>query len=279
MRYRLVQGLVFLLAALSVAAAAVSVAARHDALLTSIMTGLQLIALGVILGFVIARQHNGWHTRWMDCRLIAELCRQQQSLAPLGWSVPVRAAAAGPPAWAVWYFGALLRSAPLPEGVFDTERTRRTRAAALEVLAREQSRRKRQHPRAAKWFTDWAERLFVLALVLVIAKLLILAINGPTELDIVLGVPGIVLPALAAASVGAGAYSELQALAGQSPHVEQSMQTAEKNISALDVEGPLASQQLGALIYGVTTLMLEDVPGWARLFRANNIATAPDARP
>jgi hypothetical protein len=66
-------------------------------------------------------------------------------------------------------------------------------------------------------------------------------------------------------------YAELEQLAGQSRHMEQSVRAAEKSINALNAERPLASQQLGALIYGVATRVLEDVQGWARLFQAKNV--------
>jgi hypothetical protein len=287
-RYRSVYVLIFLLAAISVTFAAVSAAATHERWMKFAMTAFELVALGLILLLVIANLQRGWHTRWIDYRLLAELCRKQQSLAPLGWSLPVWAVRdlAGREeeqpddeeehtAWVAWYFAALLRAAPLPQGVFEPGRTERARAAALDDLVREQlhyhSGRRRQYQEASRRFTNWGEWLFILLLLLIVAKLLILLTPASVEVVVPLGILAIIVPALAAASVGIRAYAELELLAGESRHMGRSMRAAEKSINSLVPERPLASQQLGALVYGVATLMLQDVQGWVRLFRVKNV--------
>ena len=111
----------------------------------------------------------------------------------------------------------------------------------------------------------------VLALILV--KLVILAIWGGSLFVTVLGLLAAIVPAAAAASVGIRAYAELQLLAGQSRHMARAMQAAELQIRDLDLSHPLASQELGGLVFGVATLMLEDVQGWARLFRVKLVET------
>jgi hypothetical protein len=287
-RYRSVYVLVFLLAAVSVAFAALAAGATHERWPKFTMTAFELISLGFILLLVIANMKGGWHTRWIDYRLLAELCRKQQSLAPLGWSLPAWAVhdlAAQQEerldddqdhaAWVAWYFAALQRAAPLPQGVFAPERTVRARTAALDDLVREQLHyhggRSGQYEEASRRFTNWGEQLFILLLLLIVAKLVILLVSADVELVVPIGILAIIVPALAAASVGFRAYAELELLAGESRYMERSMQAAEKSINSLDSERPLASQQLGALVYGVATLMLQDIQGWARLFRVKNV--------
>jgi hypothetical protein len=82
-----------------------------------------------------------------------------------------------------------------------------------------------------------------------------------------LGLAGAILPAVSAALVGFRAYAELELLKEQSESMLQAMQRAKRQIMELDPNEPLASQALGSALAGVATLMLEDLEGWARLFR------------
>jgi len=77
----------------------------------------------------------------------------------------------------------------------------------------------------------------------------------------------VVLPTFAAAFVGFRAYAELELLAGQSRHMCGVMRQAEARLGALDLAQPLASQDLGAITHAVAITMLQEVDGWARMFR------------
>jgi hypothetical protein len=83
-----------------------------------------------------------------------------------------------------------------------------------------------------------------------------------------LGLAGAILPGLSAAFVGIRAYAELELLAEQSDLMLKAMRHARGPIAELDTAAPLASQALGSALAAVTTLMLQDLQGWARLFRA-----------
>ena len=87
-RYRSVYVWVFALASLSLVFAAAALAAGHEAWLKFVMTALECVSLGMIVAFVVANLWRDWHPRWIDYRLLAELCRKQQALAPVGWSLP-----------------------------------------------------------------------------------------------------------------------------------------------------------------------------------------------
>src|ERR1019366_8804446 len=89
-----------------------------------------------------------WHERWITYRLLAELCRKQHVLAPLGWSLPVwevermTAVETGqshgplPPRdiWVAWYFTAVLRAAPLPHGTFSAATLARAHKLGLSLI-------------------------------------------------------------------------------------------------------------------------------------------------
>ncbi len=104
------------------------------------MTGLELGTLFLIGIFVRAAIRGEWHEHFIEYRLLAELCRKQQFLAPLGRavslsavrrmvlremenakteSVPTSAEAdeaemRARAAWVAWLFAAWERAAPLP---------------------------------------------------------------------------------------------------------------------------------------------------------------------
>ncbi len=49
---------------------------------------------------------------------------------------------------------------------------------------------------------------------------------------------------------------------------------AEADLHAIDLETPLAARELGRTLYAVALLMLQDVGGWARLFRMKTLEAA-----
>ena len=85
------------------------------------------------------------------------------------------------------------------------------------------------------------------------------------------GLLATVLPAFTAASVGIRAYAELQLLAGQSNHMLRDLGVAQARVARLNAERVLVSQDYGAEAALVATLMLQDLDGWARLFRVKGV--------
>jgi hypothetical protein len=103
------------------------------------VTLLELAALFLLFLVVLRNAAQHWHQRWLLYRLVAELCRKQEHLAALGWSLPLyrvdsAAAAAGADGWVGWYFNALARAAPLIEGVLDRPRLEAIRAGLRQGL-------------------------------------------------------------------------------------------------------------------------------------------------
>jgi len=233
--------------------------------------------------FVIPGTDEDWHQRWIDYRLLAELCRKQQALAPLGWSLPGRRIAtiseqasdvnAHPDrtAWVAWFFAAALRAAPLPTGRFTEAVLSCSMHSAAYQLVHEQyfyhDARMTQYRKAGHHLAVIGEVLFLAVFAIVITKLIILSLLHEHMMLPWLATLSVILPTIAAASVGIRAYAELQLLADQSLHMRGVMQHAERRLKALDLKQPLASQQLGAIILGVATTMLQEVDGWARMFR------------
>jgi hypothetical protein len=280
-RYRSVYTWVLFLGALALIAAAVSVAFHEVKALFAV---IELALLLAIAGLVGANHARRWHPRWIEYRLLAELCRKQQALALLGWSLPLWTldtlapsapaegeAVAKSPTWVAWLFEAYVRAAPIAEGRYSAETLGAIRTRVLAELVQDQLHyhedRERQYRRAAHSFALWGEILFLLVLVLICLKLVILTFVGTDNVTVALGLLAVIFPALAAGLVGFRSYAELQALAEESHHMIDRLTRAKQRIEQLNFDTPLASQALGARVYEVAITMLQDIDGWARLFR------------
>jgi hypothetical protein len=164
-RYRTAYVLVIGLVAVALTAALIGLAWPAAKLF---VTTVELLALGTIAVLVGTNTAHAWHRRWMNFRLIAELCRKQHHLSAVGWSLPlfhlppaVREAE-GATMWVGWYFDALARAAPLACGRLDAPRLEAIRTAACDGLllsqvhfhARNLPRSRKAAQRLGKW--GWA---------------------------------------------------------------------------------------------------------------------------
>jgi hypothetical protein len=280
---------VLLLGTLALIAAAVSVSI-HEVKVPAAM--IELALLLAIAGLVGANHARHWHPRWIEYRLLAELCRKQQALALLGWSLPLwtldtlapsapsegDAAATKSPTWVAWLFEAYVRAAPTAEGRYSTDTLGTIRTRVLADLVQDQlhyhADRERQYRRAARSFALWGEVLFFLVLVLICVKLAVLMFFGADNTTVALGLLAVVFPALAAGLVGFRSYAELQALAEQSHHMIDRLAHTKQRIERLAFDKPLVSQALGARVFEVAIAMLQDIDGWARLFRVKIVEAA-----
>ena len=281
-RYRSVYTWVLLLGALALIAAAISVAVHEMKIPAAIV---ELLLLLTIAGLVGANHARRWHPRWIEYRLLAELCRKQQALALLGWSLPLwtldtlapsqtsdgNATASKSPTWVAWLFQAYVRAAPIAQERYSAATLGAIRERVLADLVHDQlhyhADRERQYRRAAHSFALWGEALFFLVLILICVKLTVLALYGADNLTLALGLLAVIFPALAAGLVGFRSYAELQALAEESHHMIDRLSRAKLRIERLTFDKPLMSQALGARVFEVAITMLQDIDGWARLFR------------
>ncbi len=278
-RYRSSYVWVFALGAVALSAAAVSLGFGEHLPVKAAATSVELAALLLIAALVVADATLGWQRRAIEYRLLTELCRKQQALAPLGWVVPRASAwSKGAPeeavSWVAWLFSAWLRDTALPEGTLGAARVAAARDTALtdlldEQIAYHEARHAQSHS-AGKRLVLFGEVTFFAVLAVVVTKLVMLA-GGVTpevhEALLWLSLAGAILPAASAAFVGIRAYAELEMLAEQSDTMLKALRQARERIADLDPASPLASQALGSALAAVATLMLEDLEGWARLFR------------
>jgi hypothetical protein len=56
--------------------------------------------------------------------------------------------------------------------------------------------------------------------------------------------------------------------------MRREMEQAGKNLEEIDTTAPLAARDLGRALYALSLLMLQDVGGWARLFRMKTLEAA-----
>jgi hypothetical protein len=249
-------------------------------ILTLLAAGGELLALVVIAGLVIAAVRQRWHERSIEYRILAELCRKQQMLSSLGGVLPVvalKSVADAPSSgiWVSWLFSASQRTAPFLSGnLADMAEGPSGRAALLALIGEQQAYhvgRRRMAEAADQRLGLWGEGLFILVILCVASKLVLAHVFHWPGLSVLFGWLATVLPALSAAFVGIRAYSELQLLAEQSRHMTGTLADAHRRVERLDPARPLASQDFCAEAANVATLMLQDLDGWARLFRVKGV--------
>jgi hypothetical protein len=313
-RYRSTYVWLFLLATLVLAfATTAAVTHGHEQLrpLGIVMTVFELGTLILIGMFVRAAIRGEWHERFIEYRLLAELCRKQQFLAPLGRAVSLVAvrrmvlremenaktervptdAEAGEAemraraAWVAWLFAAWERAAPLPVEYIAKSLDEIVRTQVLDGLIDEQLRyhqgRADMSERADETFFRIGQESFIAVGVCVMVKLLVqgvaLFIPAAEQLQgweifyLTLTWLAIVLPAVSAAALGIRSYAELQLLAEQSHHMLQELLHAKRRINRINLTRALAAEDIGAETQAVATLMLQDLDGWSRLFKVKAI--------
>lgn len=276
-RYRSSYILVFGLATLAVACAIIGLAYEPVKPWT---TFVELICLGLITALVYSNHKRDWQGRWITYRFLAELCRKQEVLSLLGWSLPASdlrrlGAETSPAQWVGWYFDALMRAAPLASGDLKGERLAYIRKVAVAKLISGQEtyhkRRKDRSRFAAHWLSHWGEVFFFATTAIVAVELFLLLFERAHEgrwhvVIVVLSAIAAIIPAVSAAFVGIRAYSEVELLEQQSARLEETMKEADRRVSGLRIDRPLASQDLAADVYEISSEMLHDVNGWADLF-------------
>jgi len=240
----------------------------------------EFVVLLLIVWLVWTSRRSEWHERTIAYRLLAELFRKQQTLAPLGWALSIGTvrplADTEQLSWVVWLFAATQRAAPLPSddaaGAVQGESGR----AVLQDLIEEQLTYHHGRERMAHNASARFERLgsVVFAVVLICAFLKL-----PAEwwhwchnlVAVFCGVAAIVFFGLSAASVALRSYAELQMLAEQSRHMIAELEHAKARVKRLNLQRPLVSQDLGVIAASVATTMLQDLEGWGRLFRGKQL--------
>jgi len=282
------------LGAMSLVFAALSTSVE-GAGLKAAFTGFELCAMMLIILLVYLDGRLGWHTRSIEYRLLAELCRTQQGLSPLAWSIPVatmgnlagshrqvsrshsrpRAETMEHSAWIAWLFAAWQRAAPLPSGQLDKSKLELAREAVLYDLIEDQINyhyeRFRQYQRAGSTLIRLGEIAFLFVVFLVAAKLGMELSHGHHTLIQILSLTVAILSAFSAAVVGIRTYSELDLLSEQSIRMAGQLELAKEKIAIIRLDRALASQDLGVEVANVARLMLQDLEGWTRLFRAKEM--------
>jgi hypothetical protein len=243
-----------------------------------------------ILLLVLLGRRQEWHERSIEYRLLAELCRKQQVLAPLGGALPTKAAwrtatsdhaIADRAHWVAWLFAAEQRAAPLPTGELAHAANGEPRRVVLEDLIEQQlhyhKKRTKMADGAGRRLERLGEILFGLVLVCLVVKFAFSNLFHLPDWALPFSLVATVLPGISAACVSFRAYAELQLLSMQSRHMVAALQRSKAHLERLyldcEPKRSLLSQDLVAEAASLATIMLQDLDGWARLFRVKGIET------
>lgn len=255
----------------------------------SVSTGVDMVLLFGITALVLANRGLQWQERWITYRLLAELCRKQLILSPLGRTLPgleinraAEEAAADHPvatlpreAWVGWYFLAVLRSAPAPMGNVASAK-RRAFALGRSLVAEqfEYHRDRREQTRTAdRRLAEFGEVCFLLTFIGLIVRFALFANGEPPQWTKWIETSAVLLAASSTALVGLRAYAEFALLARQSLRMQEVMAEFAAEFDTLDLTLPLASQELGSTLHRLAMSLMLEVRGWAQLFRLKAVET------
>jgi hypothetical protein len=289
-RYRTASVAAFFSAALALMAAGVGLF-HHDVRVTAV----ELVALATIFAAFFVNLRGGWHARFVDYRLLAELTRNQRALSLVGSSLPIEAtgrvtgdaeAAPGRESWVGWYLRAMMRSAPLPTGSIEgtlPEVGRVVCEGLIEAQANYHERNEKRIGAAAEAMERASGILFFVTFAAAAAEFLLgwgaghgeHGAHGVDLLGPALGVVTVVTSSLSAALFGILSFAELKVHAEQSARMAKYMSaTARRLRDVLErIEhrrdgrriGSLHSQELAAELHDVAAEMMQDIAGWSRL--------------
>jgi len=241
--------------------------------ITQSLSILELLCLVLILLNVVAAIRNEWHEKSIEYRLLAELFRKQQTLAIVDWSLPLKSVHQCTDTerllWIQWLFAATERSAPLSKSprLPNAERSYRIDCLLEEQISYHETRRTVSH-NALQLFESLGTVTFLLVIVCVIVKVLLEFLKGDhPDTTTVVELLTVVFPTISAAFITLRGYAELQLLVEQSRQMAAELLLRKEALQRINLDRSLASIELGKQALAITTLMLQDLEGWGRLFR------------
>jgi len=283
-RYRSSYVLILLLA---LSAFIISITGRYF-LYDSIKTGLELAMLLGVGYFVIINFLHCWLERWIDYRLLAELCRKQIMLSPVGRSLPsiqinrmtLDTGIDGETDfmlprefWVSRYFLALVRNAPYPER--DIKAGKKRAFALGRSLVDEQiayhSKREFQADRADNRLIFCGDLSFIVTLLGLLISIPFIVLKGRFGASEYLEILAWISSGISAAFVALRAYAEFALIARQSRRMRTIMNESSVELANLDLALPLSSQALGTVLHRLAVLMMEEAGGWAKIFRLKSV--------
>jgi len=251
--------------------------ARH---LSTWEIAAELAFLLIISSLWLANKIFRWHPRYVSYRLLAELLRAVECLRMTGRNPPgarLDQASEGRQRWVAWLYAAKVRAGEINPGVIDVARKEAIKTTLLKSLIDGQlnyhERRLKENRGAERVVGGVAAYFFLMTVIVVAVKLAIhlelLPITGEIEEKVskVLAYLAVGLPILAAALFSMRTYEEFGILADQSGLMIEELDAIRKRVIEIDPEAPLSLQELGVETLGVARLIVEDVKGWAQVFK------------
>jgi hypothetical protein len=262
-----------------IAAVGVQVALSRASVNQMTRAALEVLILGLNLGFYEVAVHGGYHERWIDYRSLAEELRHLAFLWPLGR--PFRSVAltgetateASQFAWVGWYARAVGRQGGLYPCVFTPERLEECRTMLVEHFLRPQYQ---YHDRTESRFRVVQDRLhttalwlfriaFLIAIVDVVFALLLheappsqTQLSNVFSLGVLLAGLAVILPYIATGTHGFSSQGDFWNLARRSQRMCRQLEPLIAEITA----APPTLEALGTFAEDAAEVMRDEVLHW-----------------
>lgn len=252
------------------------------------IAAVELLTIILMYSIAEASRLENWNTAYTESRILAEALRMMDYLGPLGVHTPLpllpyylRGDSATPTPermWSVWYFRALVRTAPLRLFEAGTGSLSEHRAK-LEALVTEQQQyhhRNANRQLAVQHAVEVTSDCLVLLVFLCVAVHIVDLASGLHLLNV--AVPLIICvgaPAMIAALHGLASQMEIARLRQRSTSVATLLQEQYGRIQRLDLEthpeGVEAVWGYTAEVLATSSLLMDETAGWSMLYRNSNI--------
>jgi hypothetical protein len=261
--------------------------------LLAIVALAELGAISMMYALATVSRTEGWNSAYADSRILAEALRMMEFLAPLGVHTPLprlpyylqKSEDATNPdrSWAIWYFRALVRMAPLRLGPLDLEAARRQiqEQANLgqrryhKTNATKQSLLHHRIETVVPWIFLCVFFYTLLHLIDVALPMISdtfgLHLPGMFEVGLVIGVGG---PALIAALHGFASQIEINRLQLRSSSMQRLLEERSNALQALVLTPADEAEAVWGLAneaLATASLLMDETAGWSMLYRNSDI--------
>jgi len=241
----------------------------------------QIISMSITISFILYENRQGWHRRFLDYRLLAEMLRIMRFLMPFGHSIPSINFSIGKEfqsTWLKWHFRAVIREAGLMHLRLDHNFREAYRTFFLKSELYSQQVFHTNNSIACGNISRRLEKfsmfLFVLSLVFIVLRFVVFYYhdgsepNWIREYSINIKEWCVILPIIGSSFAGIRSQGEFSRLAIRSQAMTGSLEHIIKKLLNLEV---VTIKKLEQYADETAYIMVDDVSDWQGLVKAKSL--------
>ena len=284
--YRSAYVVAYLLSALAVFVALIALFFEHDLRVKAVLVSIELVAIGLIIGFISIGRRRLWHERWLDYRTLAELLRHGRFLTFVSEfgriQDPEPEAQPRETPWMLGYIRATMREIGLPTAKLDGAYQWQVLNATLqtEILGDEGQLAYHKSNAGSAHRLDHMLHVigmgcffitFAVLLLFLIADVVALTAHAEGLSELLVHSMSLItfftagLPALGAAVSGIRVHGDFGSSAERSHHVAELLDYLAKGYAQTNGRD-IGLEQTAQMLISAARIMSEDLDSWQELY-------------